>query len=160
MDLAKLRERLINEEGRLAVRYFDTRQVPTIGVGFNLARPDARRVLTSIGADFDAVLGGEPLTEHQIDLLLDQSLIEAATNARCLSVKFDELPDAVQSVLVDLVFNMGAVGVSKFVLMLAAINRHDWSRAAAELRSSLWYRQVGNRGPALVAMLESQGGAE
>ena len=152
MNLAALRARITEHEGRRRHVYTCTAGHPSIGVGFNLDRPDARARLSAVGADYDAVRAGRAdLTDEQVDRLLDGTLAEAITGASGLVSGFADLPDAAQAVLVDMVFNLGAAGVRKFRRMLAAVARRDWLAAAAEMESSLWFRQVGRRGRALVA---------
>lgn len=152
MNLAALRARIAEHEGRRRHVYTCTAGHPSVGVGFNLDRPDARARLAAVGADFEAVRSGRAdLTEEQVDRLLDVTLAEAITGASGLVAGFADLPETAQAVLVDMVFNLGAAGVRKFRRMLAAVARRDWSAAAAEMEASLWFRQVGRRGRALVA---------
>ena len=66
---------------------------------------------------------------------------------------FEHIPDDAQRVLVELVFNMGLRKVRGFRRMLAALSTGDLRTGAAELQDSLWFRQVGSRGPRLVAKL-------
>ena len=54
-------------------------------------------------------------------------------------------------------FNMGRPRLSKFKNFNAAIEEHDWSRAAVEGRDSLWYRQVTNRAERLMSRMENVG---
>lgn len=62
-----------------------------------------------------------------------------------------------QSVLVELVFNMGVAKLLTFTHMIAALNAQDWSTAADELQNSVWFHQVGTRGPKLVTLLRNGG---
>lgn len=57
--------------------------------------------------------------------------------------------------LVELMFNMGWPALSTFVLMWGAIDRGDWSEAAAQLLDSRWAVQVGpTRASRLADLLE------
>lgn len=53
------------------------------------------------------------------------------------------LDEVRQTAIANLAFNLGVPGLAKFTNTLAAIKRGDWLGAAAGLRNSLWYRQVG-----------------
>ena len=68
---------------------------------------------------------------------------------------FDGLPDEVQGILVNMMFNLGRPRLSKFKNMRKALDSRDWALAAVEGRDSLWYRQVGNRAERLMEKLEN-----
>ena len=64
--------------------------------------------------------------------------------------RWHQLDDIRQRVVIDLTFNMGWVpnapgGFDDFHNTLAALQGGRWADAAAGLRKSLWYRQVGAR---------------
>src|SRR3990172_5316451 len=40
-------------EGKKSKAYLDSRGIPTIGIGFNLQRADARQLLKDVGADYN-----------------------------------------------------------------------------------------------------------
>ena len=67
---------------------------------------------------------------------------------------FGDLPDEVQQILVNMMFNMGRTRLSKFKNFNAAIAEGDWKTAAVEGRDSLWYRQVTNRAERLMGRME------
>jgi len=58
--------------------------------------------------------------------------------------------EAVQLVLVDMRFNLGPGRFRHFKKMIAAVNDQDFGRAAAEMKDSRWYTQVGQRARTLV----------
>lgn len=156
MDRQRLRIAIEDCEGRRAKVYYDTKGIPTIGVGFNLHRQDAPRLLGAMGVNYANVVAGVCLlTDAQIDALLDVTLDEAIASARRLVADFDSHPDVVQETLVNLVFNIGEGGVRQFHHMRDAIDQHDYDRAADELRDSTWYGQVGRRAAMLVASMRS-----
>ena len=92
-----------------------------------------------------------------MDELLDATVALAVTGARNLVPTLDALPADKQLVLVDLVFNMGEHGLSKFVNTLQAVKDQQWKAAASALQDSAWFHEVGSlptqRGGADVAVL-------
>lgn len=68
--------------------------------------------------------------------------------------KFDRLPEEVQQILVNMMFNMGRPRLSKFRKMNAALLKGDWETAAVEGRDSQWHKQVTNRAERLMTRLE------
>ena len=59
------REKL--NEGYYKCVYKDPVGIPTIGVGFNLEKANAREEIESVGADYNAVLNGKPVSGRQPD---------------------------------------------------------------------------------------------
>jgi lysozyme len=66
-----------------------------------------------------------------------------------------ELPAAAQRVMINLCFNMGWGIFSKFTRFLADMRAHNYVNACYELQTSLWWREVGIRGPRIVARLRA-----
>ncbi len=136
--------------------YLDSRQIKTIGIGFNLERSGARRVITRLGRDYDKILSGqEDLTEDEARALFAPDVDDAIDGARRLVSNFSQLDAARQIVIVDMVFNMGAGGFAQFRQLIAALEKSDFATAADEMqfsgppgqrRSSAWFSQVKSRG--------------
>ena len=65
---------------------------------------------------------------------------------------------AVQGVLVEMSYQMGLSGVSKFKKALHAMQMLQWNVAADELLDSRWAKQTPNRAQELSDIIRSQGG--
>ena len=73
-------------EGKRSWVYKDSLGIPTIGIGFNLNRPDARSVCSTWGINYDTIYSGsECLSDTQISCLFDFDLIWAQAGATKLS---------------------------------------------------------------------------
>lgn len=68
---------------------------------------------------------------------------------------FSGLSEVRAGVVVNLAYNIGNAGLMKFSKMLKALEEEDYDKAAAELKDSKWYRQVGQRARDLVYMMEN-----
>ena len=69
-------------EGKKACVYKDSKGIPTVGIGFNMQRSDARSIFSKYGIDYDAVLSGKKcLTESQISSLFNNDLSWANSGA-------------------------------------------------------------------------------
>jgi GH24 family phage-related lysozyme (muramidase) len=170
---AEVQHRISINEGYRNTKYLDSVGVPTIGVGYNLLRSDAREELASIGADYDAVMAGAELSDEQVAKLFEYSLTPIVSDARSSlePTHFDNMSDARRFVLCDLVFNLGLQGWLDFANTRGLIDKachfkavgdqdsaHDHFVAAAdELASSAYAAQVGNRAKRNAAMLRSSG---
>jgi GH24 family phage-related lysozyme (muramidase) len=58
---------------------------------------------------------------------------------------FDKYGQARQLILADLAFNLGAAKLADFKKFISAVRANDWDQAAAALRGSKWYAEVGKR---------------
>jgi GH24 family phage-related lysozyme (muramidase) len=126
--------------------YKDSEGIPTIGIGFNLQRSDAKRMLSSLGYDYDQLLSGRSkLSDEDMWKLFDNDLRSAISDAGRLVSNFDRLPDSARLVIVDMVFNLGPSRFSKFRKAIRAFERLDFGTAADEMVNSRWYHQVGDR---------------
>ncbi len=172
--LQEVERRIAISEGCETVRYLDSVGVPTIGIGFNLQRDDARLALVQAGvpeSQVQLVIDGEQaLTLGQVDALFTYSFapIESDARASLAMGVFNALTDARRFVICDLVFNMGATGWGRFVHTRAMIalaqsakekdapNAHDlFVEAANDLRASEWFGQVGERAKRDCAMIQA-----
>lgn len=135
-----------HEGGRYDRVYEDSEGHPTIGIGFNLDREDAREKIEGLGLDYDAVKSGEAsLTDAQIDTLFAGDVDQAIADARNVVTDFDGLSADRQLVLADMAFNLGGEGLAGFHNMIEAINEGDWATASDEMLDSHWAQQVGSR---------------
>lgn len=133
-------------EGRHDKTYLDSKGIPTVGIGFNLQRPDARERMTAVGANYDRILAGQDrLTAEQIDSLLAHDMENFIEDARGIVDNFDSLPKIAQMVIADMTFNMGPNRFGGFKKAIAAFEINDYATAADEMQDSAWYTDVGDR---------------
>ncbi len=156
IDKSKLKSQLIKHEGKRSKVYKDSEGIPTIGVGFNLSRNDAKAKIEDLGIDYNKVLtGDQELTDAQIDKLLTADIEVAIAGARSVVKNFDSLSDVRKRVVSDMVFNLGKAGFSQFTKMISAIEERNFDDAAKEMKNSKWCSQVKSRCTALAFMMLS-----
>lgn len=156
INLERLKEQLILHEGYRDKVYNDTKGHPTVGVGFNLDRPDAVFYLRHVGApNLHYVLRGERLSRDSVLALLGLCIDEAIIDARSLISNFDSLDGVRKRVVVDMAFNMGKKVFSQFKNTIKAIEESRWKDAAKGMRGSKWCRQVKSRCTRLSRMMET-----
>lgn len=133
--------------------YKDSLGIPTVGIGFNMLRPDAPAVLRSIGADYNKILSGETeLTNKQMQDLFNICLKIAYADAKKYIPTFDNLPKNIKLGLLDMSFNLGYGRLHKFVKTRDHILKGDYKSAAAELQNSKWAKQVGSRSTSIISL--------
>jgi len=151
---------IIKHEGTKPKVYKDDRGIPTIGVGFNLARGDAKQQLSKIGANYEKVIAGEPLSTKQIAELLNITYEEAYNIAKRVVPSFEQQPDFMKAVLVNMAFALGERGLKGFKDFVAAVGNRNYEKAADELTDSQWFRKYqhnpNSRPQQLAGMVRTQ----
>jgi GH24 family phage-related lysozyme (muramidase) len=144
-----------SHEGYSRHVYPDSEGHPTVGVGFNLDRPGAQEALAAVGANYDAVRGGQSLlTDSQISTLLTNDIADNRARASSFVQNFDELSEFRQGVLVDMAFAMGNK-LKGFDDMIGAIWLDDFQGAAGEIVNSHFGHTHANRARQDAEFMES-----
>jgi lysozyme len=81
---------------------------------------------------------------------LKNDVEDCIDDLRKLLKNFDDLPEKIQEVLVNMRFQLGPGGLRGFKNMLGAVRHWDFERMQAEMRNSAWYRQTTNRAERLI----------
>lgn len=138
-------------EGVVRHMYLDTAGYVTVGVGFMLQNEAAARELTWVPstsaaiadyrrvrvadkghrASYYAPLCGAWLTDAMMRATF-RCKIDGLRLALQRTWLLDTLPDGVQCAIVDMAYNLGAGGLSRYVNLRAAVRARDWATAAAE----------------------------
>jgi len=136
--------------------YLDSKGIPTVGIGFNLLRPDAKSMISNLGLDYDKVLSGtQDLSDQQMHNLFSACLKIAYADAKKYIPSFDNLPRDIKLGILDLSFNLGFNRLSKFTKTKEFIVRGDYRSAANELKNSKWATQVGKRAKNIIKLFSS-----
>ena len=140
MNIEKLRKQLEIDEGVKYEIYNDHLGYATFGVGHLVLETDpeyGRPVGTTVS---------ESRVVEVFKLDCESVLIDCIT----LYPDFYDLPEEVQQIIANMMFNMGRTRLSKFKGMKRGVDAKDWNAAADEMVDSRWYRQVTNRANRLV----------
>ena len=145
MDIEQLRLELEEDEGIKYEIYNDHLGYPTFGVG-HLVRGDDPEFGMPVGTPIDKDRVAEAFEED----------IETVLEDCCkLYSDFDDLPEEVQRIVANMMFNLGYPRLSAFRGMKAGVEARDWDKAADEMVDSRWYNQVPNRAERLVNRMRS-----
>ncbi|CAF2638641.1 unnamed protein product [Rotaria sp. Silwood2] len=139
-------QQTIINEGKKLCCYYDTKNIPTIGVGFNLQRTDAATVmakyhltLANVLKDCSQSTSNSCLKSEDADGIFNT--ISYPEAAACVDRYVPNLPTIKRAGIIDVAF-AGCATLNKFVNMKNALERKDWKKAAEELRNSAWCQQV------------------
>ena len=131
-----LLESIKKHEGFVEHVYDDSLGIPTIGYGFAIK---------------DLVLD-EDIAEE----ILIRKLERLKRNANSRFRWLEDMPVVVQEVILNMCYQLGVTGVSKFRRAISALQEGDWDEAANEMLDSLWARQTPNRAKELSNIVRNQ----
>ena len=131
-----LLEKIKHHEGFVEHVYDDSLGIPTIGYGFAIK---------------DLVLD-EDIAE---DILM-RKLERLQRNANSRFRWLEDMPVVVQEVVLNMCYQLGVTGVSKFRKAISALQEGEWDEAANEMLDSLWARQTPNRATELSDIVRNQ----
>ena len=145
MDLDKLKEEIKTDEGVIYEVYLDHLGYKTCGVGHLCRATDPENKLEV----------GDPVSVERVDVLFAEDLETTIDECKLLYNNFDDLPEEVQRIIANMLFNMGRPRLSRFHKMKKAVDNGDWIEASVQMKDSLWARQVPNRADRLVKRMEA-----
>lgn len=85
------------------------------------------------------------ITQQEAEQMLMQDLNLAMQDVYRVLPDVPRYPEQVQTVLIDMMFNLGMSRFKTFKRFITAIEAGDYSKAIEEMRDSKWYTQVPNR---------------
>lgn len=134
INLDKARRMLLRDEGSRPYPYDDASGKFIYGTG---------RVTVGIGRNLEA----NPLSDIAIDLLLLEDLTRAEAGARRIlgNSNFQALTENRKLAVINLVFNLGEDGFSKFSTTIKFLKERDYESAALNLLKSKYATQVKTR---------------
>lgn len=136
--------------------YMDTTGNRTIGYGHNLETKRSEEIFKKLGLNHYRIATGRlSISPEQAEAIFQIDYHDHRKEVLKLVPNFDTHPKLVQDILVDLCFNLGPTGLSKFKNTLKSFIAKDYKDAARGLQNSLWFKQVKSRGVAIVNALES-----
>lgn len=138
------KQTLARHEGYQPLPYYDSRGILTVGIGFNMERPNAAKLMAAQGINMaDVAAKRRKVSRDEAWALAEADLATAVADAKSLFPNFDSVPPGVQEVLVNMSFNLGKGKLAEFKKLRAAVARGDWATASAEMLDSKWAKQVG-----------------
>ena len=133
MDMDKLMDELIRDEGLRLKVYLDSEGIETIGVGRNLQRG---------------------ITRDEAMFLLNNDIRYAIQEAMTFPW-YEKLTEQRKRVIVNMIFNLGLTRFSGFKNTIRYLEMGDYEAASEEMLDSKWARQVGVRAARLSDMMRN-----
>jgi len=145
MNLEKLRTEIAEDEGVVYKVYLDHLGLPTCGIG---------HLITEYDEEFGKPVGTR-VTEDRVIELFDADVQSVLNDCQKLYKNFFALPEEIQLIVANMMFNMGYTRLSQFKMMKAAVEAGNWLEAAEQMKDSRWAKQVPNRANRLIARMEA-----
>ena len=143
----RLREELKIDEGCKYVIYLDHLGLLRYGIGHLITKDDPEYQMGM----------GTPVDEIRVNEVFEQDINVTIGECKRLFDDWDKLPQEVQLITANMMFNMGRPRLSKFKKMIQAIRDGDWIEAGNQMQDSRWYKQVTNRADRLISRMKAVG---
>ena len=138
-SLSDLKKRVELHEGKVNKCYADSLGKLTLGIGH-------------LVTDEDNIDPNKEYSDEFIYKLFDKDFDKAIEGAARVCQGMD-LPDRKFGVFIEMAFQLGATGLSKFKKALAAARDHQWEECYDQLLDSRWYKQTPNRAKQLAMIM-------
>jgi GH24 family phage-related lysozyme (muramidase) len=145
MNIDELRQEIQNDEGRVNAIYLDHLSLPTIGIGHLIKESDPEYGLPV----------GTVVDDERVNELFDQDIKVTLSECEQLYENFNDLPEEVQKILANMMFNLGRPRLSKFIKLCKAVADRNWQECAIQMENSRWHKQVTNRANRLISRMKS-----
>lgn len=144
VDTKQVYEEISSDEGKVLHCYFCSEGHATVGIGHKIIRGEPEHYLPVHGVH-DPVPEDEGITEDRCYELFQQDVSIAIDGCEAIYSNWEDLPEEMQHVLVNMCFQLGQGGLSKFKNFKSAIENKDFQRASEEMLDSKWARQTPAR---------------
>ena len=123
--MSNLVDSIKKHEGYVGIVYKDSLGIDTIGYGFAIK-------------DLE-------LDEDICEIILERKLKELETRVNLKFKWFMYMPQEIKDVIMEMCYQLGVGGVSKFKKTIAYLQNIQWEEASVEMLDSLWAKQTPNR---------------
>ena len=130
--MEEVMERIKKHEGFRDRVYLDTLNKRTIGYG-HLCKPDETW-------DDDRTY-----SKAELETVFKTDFNIALNGANTVLAGCEDVPQKAKEIIIEMVFQLGMTGVSKFKNMIKGIKNKDWKTASIEMLDSRWAKQTPSR---------------
>lgn len=140
-NLEEVKERIKTHEGFCDTVYKDTLGKRTIGYGH-------------LCTDDEEWIDGKTYDIQYLNDVFEGDFNEAVNQAEKL-IGNTIIKNKAAEIIVEMVFQLGMGGVSKFKKMWTALENQDYAEASAQMLDSKWAKQTKNRAEHLAEIMQS-----
>ena len=158
VNVKQVYEEISLDEGKILHAYLCSESHKTVGIGHKVLETDAEAALPIHGTH-DDVPDEESISEARCYELFQEDVQIAINGCEQIYDNWEELPQEVQHILVNMCFQLGQGGLSKFKNLKVAIEDYQWQRASEEMMDSRWAGQTPERAERLRTRMLALAGA-
>ena len=144
VDITQVYEEIAFDEGKVLHKYLCSESHPTIGIGHKVLDTDAEATLPIHGA-YDDVPEEECITEERCYELFQHDIQLAIAGCKGLYHNWEEIPQEMRHILVNMCFQLGQTGLSRFKSMNEGVSQEAWGIVSMEMMDSRWAQQTPER---------------
>lgn len=142
MDYEEIKARIKKHEGFIPKIYKDILGKATIGYGHLITEKD----------NFQE---GVEYSKEELEEVFNQDFNKAVDGANELTSHLNLVLATVKGVIIEMVFQLGKTGVSKFKKFFIALENQDYNEAANQMIDSNWHKQTPKRCEELANVIRS-----
>ena len=136
-----LKKRIMDHEGFRNTVYLDSLKKSTIGYGHLVTKKDN-------------FIEGVEYKEKDLRQLFYQDFEKAETGADQIIGHISELHPEAKNIIIEMVFQLGTMGVRKFSKMLLALEEKNYHEAHLQMLDSRWRKQTKTRCESLAKIMK------
>ena len=144
VDVKQVYQEISSDEGKVLHAYLCSQSHKTVGIGHKVLETDAEAALPIHGT-YDDVDDDQCISEARCYELFQEDVQIAIDGCEKIYGNWEELSQEVQHILVNMCFQLGQGGLSKFKNLKVAIEDYQWQRASEEMMDSRWAGQTPER---------------
>ena len=145
VDVKQVYEEISADEGKVLHAYLCSEMHKTVGIGHKVLETDAENDLYIFGASDNDVANDQCISEERCYELFQEDVQIAIGGCDRIYDNWEELPEEMQHVLVNMCFQLGQGGLSKFKNFKSAVEDNNFTLAAIEMMDSRWAGQTPER---------------
>ena len=145
VDVKQVYEEISADEGKVLHAYLCSESHKTIGIGHKVLEADTENSLYVYDANDNDVADDQCISEGRCYELFQEDVQIAIGGCRKIYDNWEEHPQEIHHVLVNMCFQLGQGGLGKFKNFKTAIEDYQWQRASEEMMDSRWAGQTPER---------------
>ena len=138
VDVKELYEEISKDEGKVLHAYLCSELHATVGIGHKILDTDPEKDLEIFGVNWEQVPDDQRISEHRCYVLFQEDVQIAINGCMGIYNNWEDLPQEIQHVFVNMCFQIGKRGPSNYKNMKAAIEDNNCTLEAVERMDTRW----------------------